>query len=161
MPAFPFLPHMPPTMAHDGPVDSTRLVIPSTPLAVRQALRALFDGLMTGAITQTARDAAQIVLAEALNNVVEHAYAQSPGEIEVTVTFSATGLVCSITDAGLPMPGACLPPGDLAPLPKTGDLPEGGFGWHLIRALSQDLHYRREEGRNLLSFRIDAKQFMQ
>ncbi len=160
MPAFLCPPQVPHSMARDVPHDSTRLVIPSTPLAVRQALCALFDTLMPGPITQPARDAAQIVLAEALNNIVEHAYAQSPGEIEVTVTFSATGLVCSITDAGLPMPDACLPPGDLAPLPQSGDLPEGGFGWHLIRALSQDLHYRREGGRNLLSFRIDAKQLL-
>lgn len=148
-------------MAIDPPPDSTRLVIPSTPLAVRQALCALFDRLTVAPLSQRARDTAQIVLAEALNNVVEHAYAQGTGEIEVTVAFCPTGLICRISDAGLPMPGESAPPGHLAAISPDGDMPEGGFGWYLIRSLSKDLHYRREGGRNLLSFRIDAQQYLQ
>ena len=34
------------------------------------------------------------------------------------------------------------------------DLPEGGFGWFLIRTLTTDLRYRREAGRNRLSFQM-------
>jgi len=34
------------------------------------------------------------------------------------------------------------------------DLPEGGFGWGLIRALSSGLSYRRMSERNRLAFRI-------
>lgn len=135
------------------------MVIPSTPLAVRQALGALFDRLISGPMSDDARDTAQIVLAEALNNIVEHAYAQGPGEIEVTIELCSVGLTCRIMDAGLPMPGGTLPDGKLAPLAPDDDLPEGGFGWHLIRALSEDLNYRREEGRNLLTFRIAAQQY--
>lgn len=145
-------------MPFERPPSTTRVVIPSDPLAVRDALCALFDRLLCGEMPDDARDTAQIVLAEALNNIVEHAYAQSPGDIEVTLDLGPTGLVCRIEDAGLPMPGGCLPPGQLPVMTDDTDLPEGGFGWHLIRTLSQDLHYRREGGRNLLSFRIDAKQ---
>ena len=32
------------------------------------------------------------------------------------------------------------------------DLPEGGFGWHLIRTLTRDLAYVRSGGCNRLSF---------
>ncbi|NEX46102.1 ATP-binding protein [Pseudotabrizicola algicola] len=137
----------------------TRIVIPSDPLAVRQALCALFERLLAGAMTADARDTAQIVLAEALNNIVEHAYAQAPGEIEVTIDVSPGGLTCRIMDAGLPLPGGGLPEGEAPALPAEGDLPEGGFGWHLIRALSEDLNYRREGERNFLSFRISAQQY--
>jgi serine/threonine-protein kinase RsbW len=139
--------------------DRTRLVIPSNPMAVRQALCDLFDSLMAGPMTEEARITAQIVLSEALNNIVEHAYAQTPGDIEVTVEICPGGLTCRIVDAGLPMPGGELPPGRLAAVSPDGDLPEGGFGWYLIRTLSQDLHYRREEGRNLLTFRIGQQQY--
>lgn len=145
-------------MPCDAP-DCTHIVIPSDPMAVRQALCALFDHLMAGPMCQDARDAAQIVLAEALNNIVEHAYAQGPGEIEVMIEFSPLGLACRIIDAGLPMPGGTLPDGTPATLGAGHDLPEGGFGWHLIRSLSQDLNYRREGGRNMLSFRILAQQY--
>lgn len=146
-------------MSSDDPGDHTRIVINSDPMAVRQALCALFDQLMAGRMSADARDAAQIVLAEALNNIVEHAYAQSPGEIELTIDISARGLNCRIVDAGRPLPGVGVPVGELASLRPGDDLPEGGFGWHLIRSLSEDLNYRREGERNFLSFRISAQQY--
>lgn len=136
----------------------TRIVIPSDPVSVRQALCALFTPLMSGPISQDARDTAQLVLAEALNNIVEHAYANTPGEIEVTIEFSSKGLTCSITDCGLPMPDEHLPEGHLPYPLNSEDLPEGGFGWHLIRTLSEDLDYSRIGGRNRLTFRIESKQ---
>lgn len=128
-------------------------------MAVRQALITLFQHLMTGRMSADARDTAQIVLAEALNNIVEHAYAQAPGEIEVTIDVSSLGLTFRIMDAGLPLPGGALPKGQLPPMRPEDELPEGGFGWHLIRTLSQDLHYRREGERNFLTFRIAAQQY--
>lgn len=144
-------------MGFDGLAGATRVTIPSTTLAVRDALRALFDALTTDPMPQETRDAAQIVLAEALNNIVEHAYAQMPGEIEVTLAVTDCGIQCDIIDFGLPMPGAILPSGHLPAQGVLADLPEGGFGWYLIRTLSQDLQYRRDGGRNLLSFRIESK----
>jgi serine/threonine-protein kinase RsbW len=144
-------------MGFDGVVGPTRVTIPSTPLAVRDALCALFDALTIDPMPQETRDAAQIVLAEALNNIVEHAYAQMPGEIEVTLAVTDHGIQVDIIDFGLPMPGAILPQGDLPETGALADLPEGGFGWYLIRTLSQDLHYRRDGARNLLSFRIESK----
>lgn len=138
-------------------------MFPADPQAVRQALRAVFDSTLTDWLCSESRDEAQLVLAEALNNIVEHAYAESTGEIEVLVTASDLGIICHIADAGRPMPDAVLPAGKVlaCSMPRPVDhesLPEGGFGWPLIRALSQDLAYRRVDGRNLLSFRIAAKQ---
>ena len=140
----------------------TRVVLSSDPMAVREALCALVDRLMVGPMEEDTRDTAQLVLAEALNNIVEHAYAQTSGEIEVTLEVSAQGLTCRIVDQGQPMPNGELPAGHL-PSAQGGavaldDLPEGGFGWHLIRTLSQDLSYRRIGTENLLTFRIESKQ---
>lgn len=146
-------------MPCDVPVDRTRIVIPSDPMAVRLALGALFGRPMASRMSADARDTAQIVLAEVLNNIVEHAYAQAPGEIEVTIEVSRGDLTCRIMDAGLPFPDASLPKGPLAPFCPADPLPEGGFGWHLIRTLSQDLNYHREGERNFLTFRITEQQF--
>jgi serine/threonine-protein kinase RsbW len=145
-------------MASDKVTGTTRVTIPSNAHAVRDALCALFETLIPNQMPQDTRDAAQIVLAEALNNIVEHAYAQSPGEIEVTLAVTERGVTCDIVDFGLPMPNGQLPCGKLAVHTQLEDLPEGGFGWYLIRTLSQDLNYRREGARNLLSFRIESKQ---
>ena len=54
------------------PDPSTRLTIPGDPMAVRAGLRSLFDTILLRGLTAEDRSAAEIVLAEALNNIVEH-----------------------------------------------------------------------------------------
>jgi serine/threonine-protein kinase RsbW len=135
---------------------STQITIPGDQMAVRDGLRALFNTILLRSLPEDGRDTAQIVLAEALNNIVEHAYSGQNGDIEITLQLRQNELVCKIMDSGLPMPDGQLPVGKPAPI--DGDLPEGGFGWHLIRTLSKDLDYRRIDGRNLLSFRLDTQQ---
>jgi serine/threonine-protein kinase RsbW len=56
------------------------------------------------------------------------------------------------------MPGLCLPAGKFQPLDDLADLPEGGFGWYLIRSLTEELSYRRSNGINRLSFQLCTKQ---
>ncbi|MDP4034535.1 MAG: ATP-binding protein [Pseudorhodobacter sp.] len=135
-----------------------RIVISADPTAVREGLRALFDTLLLRGLSMAKRGTVEIVLAEALNNIVEHAYADAGGKIELTLQLHHAELVCQIEDKGRPMPGGSLPAGELHVIEGQESPPEGGFGWHLIRTLSRDLHYRRIDGRNQLSFRLDAGQ---
>lgn len=99
----------------------------------------------------------RIALTEAINNVVEHAYAgTSPAEVEVRCQLYKSRLDILITDTGNPLPGLRIPAGVLAPLGSTLDeLPEGGFGWFLIHELTSEIHYERSNGRNRLSLRFD------
>ena len=126
--------------------------------AVRQALRGLADSPLFLSLTQDLRSSAEIVLAEVLNNVVEHAYALTQGDIVLAVTRQAQGLACTILDTGAVMPGLCLPKGRLQPLGLTEDLPEGGFGWFLIRTLARKLDYHHADGVNRLSFIVIGEQ---
>jgi serine/threonine-protein kinase RsbW len=140
----------------DGAGEQVRLVIPAAPDAVRQALSVACATYLLRSLTEDSRGTAEIVIAEALNNIVEHAYADSEGEIELLLKRTGGKLSVLITDRGLPMPGGTAPEGRLAE-PDPDDLPEGGFGWFLIRSLSQDLRYCRADGRNHLFFRLDAE----
>lgn len=137
---------------------SAQVTIAADPIAVRQGLCTLFNTPLLRGLAQDDRGTAEIVLAEALNNIVEHAYAHHSGEIEVVLLLHKNALICRIVDTGLPMPNGLLPAGLLAPMDQLDDLPEGGFGWFLIRTLSQDLDYRRVDGRNQLSFRLETGQ---
>ena len=143
------------TRPTDGTGEQLRLVIPAEAEAVRHALQAACNTLLLRSLTDTARGTAEIVIAEALNNIVEHAYASGEGEIELSLKRTGGKLSVLITDRGHPMPDNALPAGRL-PDPDHQNLPEGGFGWFLIRSLSQDLRYCRAEGRNHLFFRLDA-----
>ena len=100
----------------------------------------------------------ELVLAEVLNNVVEHAYRDSgEGLIELAISVHDGRINCTVVDQGEPMPGGALPPARRHS-PKAlalQDLPEGSFGWALIRDLTTGLEYRRNQGINRLSFRIN------
>lgn len=98
----------------------------------------------------------QIVLAELLNNIVEHAYhSTATGEITLRVALCDAGLHVSIRDTGLPMPNLRLPEGHLPPIDgPLSTMPEGGFGWYLLRRLAQDLSYTRRKGTNTTCFTL-------
>ncbi|MDA7966457.1 ATP-binding protein [Ruegeria sp.] len=99
----------------------------------------------------------KIALAEAINNVVEHAYADiPPAAIRVKCCLCRDQLEVQILDTGNPMPGLQVPDGVPASVETTRqNLPEGGFGWFLIRQLTSEIRYERQEGRNLLFLRFD------
>lgn len=142
-----------PVSVEPGSVRCLQLVIPADTLAVRNALVRMCDTLVLHSLPEDERGTVEIVLAEVLNNIVEHAYATGEGQIEITLRLGPGGLLCQVEDQGLRMPGDRLPEGSLPPV-SDDNLPEGGFGWHLIRSLSQDLVYSRTDGRNRLTFRL-------
>ena len=60
-----------------------------------------------------------------------------------------------VSDDGRPMPGFALPCATPPELDvPCADLPQGGFGWALVQALTADLRYRRAAGRNELALRF-------
>lgn len=128
---------------------------PATPAHVRQAVRAAIARFARRIGPEDA-GALELVLAEVLNNVVEHAYGSrggAEGRIGLFIRLEAQGLRCLIWDKGRPMPAGRIPAG--AP-PDIGldvaALPEGGFGWSIIRQLVSTPRYRRAAGVNLLRF---------
>lgn len=129
-----------------------QLTLESDPVAVRNSLATLLAHPILCNVDETGRGTAEIVLAEILNNIVEHAYARNAGEICVNLHQQSGGIYVVICDRGQPFPQGQIPHGTL---PKTGltqELPEGGFGWFLIRNLVQRLTYTRQDQCNQLSF---------
>lgn len=133
---------------------SEELVMPGDPDGVRDGLRSIFARPMLARLDEESRGTVQIVLAEVLNNIAEHAYARYPGDIELSITAHDDFLFLRTRDRGLPMPGGELPAGKLTEATEIQDLPEGGFGWFLIRSLTQELSYQRLDSLNVLSFCI-------
>lgn len=132
------------------------LLFPGDPASVRAALdtaRAVFAGFPIG---DSFAGVVEIVLAEVLNNIVEHAYGpQRVGIVEVEALCGSAGATFRVRDDGRPMPGGAAPEGAPHDLDVAAeDLPEGGFGWFLIRELTEDLQYHRVANRNELTFRI-------
>ena len=132
-----------------------RVVLPSSENSVRRALEQIKTFSEPLDLTIEESGTVEIVLAEALNNIVEHAYAESDGLIVLVVNREAEGLVFTITDGGKEMPSGKLPVGKLRDYPDDPDeMPEGGFGWFLIHDLTHNLVYERQDGKNVLQFRL-------
>jgi serine/threonine-protein kinase RsbW len=124
--------------------------------SIREALGEVRARLARMSLSEEEVTTVEVVLAEVMNNVAEHAYAwRRDGEMILGLRRTREGLLVSVTDEGLPMPDAELPFGDrLDPTMPLGDMPEGGFGWLIIRQLARDVSYIREGGVNQLSFRV-------
>ena len=99
----------------------------------------------------------ELALAEVLNNIAEHAYDGTRGRIDLTVELRHGAVICHVIDRGRAMPGLAPPPARAREVfdVHIDTLPEGGWGWHLIHGLTDDLAYRRAGGKNRLMFRID------
>lgn len=101
----------------------------------------------------------ELVLAEALNNIVEHACAGCAGQtVCLDMKKGLDRLDCLICDPGHPMPGGIPPMGHAVERNMAIDeLPEGGFGWLLIRELSELVRYNRVNDENRLLLTIPVR----
>lgn len=134
-----------------------RLRLDPGSLAVREALGKLVMALKPLDLDQIDRGTVELVVAEVLNNIVEHAHGrtETDGVIEIVCVQAADGLHLAVTDTGMEMPGGRIPTGrDLPAGDSLDGLPEGGFGWYMINRLAKDVRYSRRDGVNRLEFRL-------
>lgn len=128
--------------------------------AVRKALIEAGAKMASADVDPDLAETAQIVLAEVLNNVAEHAYGNAEGgPVALSIWPTVQGLWCETRDEGVGMPNGQLPDGALPEIdvddPMT--LPEGGFGWAMVRQATDQLSYRRLGSENRLRFLIPAQ----
>jgi serine/threonine-protein kinase RsbW len=102
---------------------------------------------------------AEIVLAEILNNIVEHALDGASNRIDVLIELAAVGLMVEVRDTGRAMPDRVLPNGPLPDIrpQDVSSWPEGGFGWAMIRSLAENLSYQRIGDENVVTLCIMAR----
>jgi len=93
-------------------------------------------------------DRLNIAVAEGFTNAVRHAHAALPPEtpIAIDVTFGSDRIDIYIWDQGDPFD-----PDQLGE-PEPGSLhPEGGYGWFLLRRLTDQVTYQRQANKNCLA----------
>ncbi|WP_299746206.1 ATP-binding protein [uncultured Tateyamaria sp.] len=126
-------------------------------MAVRTALGQLLDGLKPLSLDVEEAGTVELVMAEALNNIVEHAYPEDEGSgpIDITCAHASDGLHLTVVDSGRAMPDGQTPVGGAADIDVDFcDMPEGGFGWFLIKDLAKDVTYQRQDTENQLQLRL-------
>ncbi len=131
--------------------------------ALQEIILFVKDALGSRGVTDDDLRIAHVVCDECITNIINHAYC---GDVPVTrriggvdyarpLTVSCSGdrrrVVIEITDWGVPF----------NPLEYEGDMTgtgaHGGFGIFLTRSLASRVEYRREEGKNVLTLVIGAR----
>ena len=94
-----------------------------------------------------------LVLEELVLNVINYAYEESGHHVDVSLVCNEEDLVIEITDEGTPFD-----PLQDAPAPDMESPVEersiGGLGVYLVRSMTSDMQYRREEGKNCLTVAV-------
>lgn len=149
--------HMAQNIIENQRLKPFEISVTSSDMAARHALGNILAELADLSLDAEEIATVELVLAEAINNIVEHAYPipDCHGQIRVGCCHKKNGLHFTIKDNGRPMPDGQIPLGlaqDLGIDPM--ELPEGGYGWFLIKDLAKDIQYQRDEGENRLDMRI-------
>lgn len=128
----------------------------SDPEVVHSILQRAMDDLDICKPSADDKANVEIVMAETINNIIEHAYQFERNQpVEVALKEHSGHLTIAFVDEGRPMPFGQIPvekPRNIDCSPN--DLPEGGFGWQIIRSLSESVCYSRKGGRNLLKLKL-------
>jgi anti-sigma regulatory factor (Ser/Thr protein kinase) len=96
--------------------------------------------------------AADLALEELVTNVMEYAYDDARAhEILIRLDIDQGSLLIEVEDDGKPFNPLLNPEVDTS-VPMD-EKPIGGLGIHLIRRFMDEVNYRREAGKNILSMR--------
>lgn len=122
----------------------------ATDLCIRDTLLHLRGNFEAQGLSAAIIGRLESVFAELFNNISKHAYGvETEGLIVVSLSCSPEKLIAEVKDKGSPMPGGILPDGALPDLNvDLADLPEGGFGWYIIKSQADDLNYVRADNEN-------------
>jgi anti-sigma regulatory factor (Ser/Thr protein kinase) len=114
------------------------------------------DGAREAALGEDEMGRLDLILEEILVNVFNYAYAEAESGT-ATVEYRVEGpaaLLVRVRDGGTAYNPLDRPDPDL-----TLDIesrPIGGLGVYLVRTLANSVEYRREDGENVLSFRVKS-----
>ena len=94
--------------------------------------------------------AVELATEEAVVNVFKYAYPHGEGKIRLRCMEDGDRFVIEVTDWGVPFDATALPDPDLT----LEERPVGGLGIYLIKKMTDEMRYTRQDGQNILSLII-------
>ena len=94
----------------------------------------------------------ELAAEEALVNIIRYAYPEGPGDVEMICKMDGGRFVIEIIDWGIPFDVTAMPDPDVA-----AGIPEretGGLGIFFMKKAMDEVWYRRENDRNILTLII-------
>ena len=107
-------------------------------------------------ITQNKIGEIQVAVEEALVNVINYAYKDGEGDVEVTCTLDDEKFIIEIIDLGFPFDLLSLQDPDISLAVSEREI--GGLGVYLIKRLMDHVEHKREDNKNTLTLVVSTKQ---
>lgn len=107
-------------------------------------------------ITQNKIGEIQVAVEEALVNVINYAYKDGEGDVEVTCMLDDEKFIIEIIDSGFPFDLLSLQDPDISLDVSERNI--GGLGIYLIKRLMDHVAHTREDDKNILTLVVSAKQ---
>ena len=92
--------------------------------------------------------AVELATEEAVVNVFKYAYPHGGGKVRLRCMEDGDRFVIEVTDWGVPFDATTMPDPDVT-IP-IDERPVGGLGIYLIKQITDEIRYTREDGRNVL-----------
>jgi anti-sigma regulatory factor (Ser/Thr protein kinase) len=129
------------------------ITIPAQLAAVAEGLAFVLERAAAVGISPTRAAEIELALEEALVNICQYAYDDSPGTVEIRCTQDeAQQFLIDLIDTGQPFNILTLPPPDLSA--DIAQRPVGGLGVLFIRTLMDRVTYRRHGNQNILQLAV-------
>lgn len=98
----------------------------------------------------------ELAAEEALVNIFHYAYPEGTGEVKIIFrTEGADRVLLEITDTGIPFNPLTRADPDTAS--NLEERKVGGLGAHFIKTFMDEAHYRRDQGKNILTLVVYKK----
>jgi anti-sigma regulatory factor (Ser/Thr protein kinase) len=129
-----------------------QIVLKNKPEEKLKLLAALDEFAREKQLPKAALQAADLALEEHLTNIMNYAYStEGDHQIEVRLEVEHGIFLVEVSDDGQPFDPLLKPDVDVS-APLEGR-PIGGLGIHLMRRFMDQLNYRREAGKNILTMK--------
>lgn len=128
------------------------LKLPARLENLRRFLEPVSECAKTEGFDQKRIQEIELALEEALVNIFKYAYPEAPEDVEVGCGMENDHLIIEIIDSGIPFDMTSLSDPDV-----TADVEErkiGGLGIFLVKKMVDEVRYRREKDRNILTLAV-------
>jgi anti-sigma regulatory factor (Ser/Thr protein kinase) len=128
------------------------LILPATLDSLGTLIESATSAAEAEGVSQKKLFDIELALEEALVNVINYAYPQEKGNIEVVCKSADGSFIMEIIDKGVPFDVLSVPTPDLTA--DISDRRTGGLGVYFMRKLMDYVGYRREDDKNILEMKL-------
>jgi serine/threonine-protein kinase RsbW len=133
------------------------IIVPAKMEGLKGLVKAATESALQFGLAGESLFAVELVTEEALVNVFNYAYPQTEGNLHLRCMGDGDRFIIEVTDWGVPFDATVQPDPDVtSPLEER---PIGGYGIYLIKKMTDEMRYSRDDGRNILSLLIKKSRF--